>query len=149
MLTRKRKCMEPNMFDSSKMGDFVEIAPSDLLVYIYTLATKDTINKKVVEAKYKHAMDNLTRINHILDDMIKTGHDHIMNYDNPDDFVHDSIILRQIDMSGTWYAISIANQIQRRKERMNGTLNYDDLIEEHQKNIKMVCDRVQNEILCH
>ncbi len=135
------------MFDSSKMGDFVEIAPSDLLVYIYTLATKDTINKKVVEAKYKHAMDNLTQINHILDDMIKTGHDHIMNYDNPDDFVQDSIILRQIDMSGTWYAISIANQIQRRKERMNGTLNYDDLIEEHQKNIKMVCDRVQNEIL--
>ncbi|AHA54407.1 hypothetical protein EhV18_00361 [Emiliania huxleyi virus 18] len=125
--------MEPDLFDSPKMGDFVEIAPSDLLVYIYTLATKDNISKKVVEAKYKHAMDNLTKINHILDDMIKTGHDHIMNYENPDDFVHDSIILRHIDMSGTWYAVSIANQIQRRKERMDATLNYDDLIEEHQK----------------
>jgi len=147
MLTGKRKCMEPNMFDSSKMGDFVEIASNDLLVYIYTIATKDTINKKVVEAKYKHAMNNLTRINKDLDDMIKMGHDHIMNYDDPDDFTYDSVILRQIDMSGTWYAISIANQIQRRKNKTDATLNYDDLIDEHRNNIKRVCDRVQTEIL--
>ena len=130
--------------DSPQFKNFVNNAPTDLLVHIYFTCTAD----RVIKAKYDAALEDIRSINMDLHDAVYYAYHIVDNNARFDDNYNESCAdIRRIDMMGRYYSVTIDGALRDRRAQNDRLVTYDDIIAKHAADIQRLCGRIDDEVL--